>query len=288
MAYDFIDQNIVSSCLIQSYTDDSFYNPVVNQHTGFAFDGSYYSLGVLQSTHAKASWYTEFGTNPFRGEQAAFPTFGLALLSPVSLVILDQSKAVAVASSLPLWMQFILGDNNALANNFDSSVQGFLPSRVIYADGIVSVTYTPDAGNQLYSHPTVVASITATSVTANVLTVTASNIFVVGQQVVLSGLTTSTFLNGQTVVVESVIGSGPPLDYTGFTANFTNANYGTTADTGSATATLPIGITQTLDPSSIDFIVGTPLPPYPNVPVQSSMVISIDFTQDSVYLDVAI
>jgi len=52
MAYDFIDQNIVSSCLVQSYTDDSFYNPVVNQHTGFAFDGSYYSLGVLQSTHA--------------------------------------------------------------------------------------------------------------------------------------------------------------------------------------------------------------------------------------------
>src|SRR5271168_4849958 len=113
MAYDFIDQNIVSSCLVQSYTDDSFYNPVVNQHTGYASDGSYYSLGVIQPAHAKASWFTEFGTNPYRGEQAAFPTFGLALLSPVSLVILDQSKAVAVASALPLWMQFILGDNNA-------------------------------------------------------------------------------------------------------------------------------------------------------------------------------
>src|SRR5271156_2147903 len=198
MAYDFIDQNIVSSCLVQSYTDDSFYNPVVNLHTGFAFDGSYYSQGVLQSTHPKASWFTEFGSNPFRGSTAAFPSYGVILLSPVSLVILDQSKAVQMASSLPLWMQFILGDNNALANNFDSSVQGFLPARVIYADGIISVTYTPDAGNQLYPHPTTVASITATSVAADVLTVTAGNIFVVGQQVVLNGLTTSTFLNGQT------------------------------------------------------------------------------------------
>src|SRR5208283_4720672 len=117
MAYDFIDQNIVSSCLIQSYTDDSFYNPVVNQHTGFASDGNYYSVGVLDPTHPKASWFTEFGTNPFRGNQAQFPAYGIALLSPVSLVILNQGKAVENAVDLPLWMQFVLGDNNALANN---------------------------------------------------------------------------------------------------------------------------------------------------------------------------
>src|SRR5258708_1284371 len=108
MGYNFIDQNIVSSCLIQSYTADSFYNPVVNQQTGFAFDGSYCSLGVIDPTHAKASWFTEFGTNSFRGEQAPFPSFGVVLLSPVSLVILDQTKSVAHAEDLPLWMQFIL------------------------------------------------------------------------------------------------------------------------------------------------------------------------------------
>ena len=291
MAYDFIDQNIVSSCLVQSYTDDSFYNPVVNQHTGFAFDGSYYLQGVLESTHAKASWFTEFGTNPFRGSTAAFPSYGVILLSPVSLVILDQSKAVQMASSLPLWMQFILGDNNGLANNFDSSVQGFLPARVVYADGIVSVTYTPDSGNQPYLHPTTVSTITATSVTANVLTVTSNNIFVVGQNVVLTG-TGETFLNGQTVTVTSVIGTPTPLSlhYTGFTAEFTNANYVNNTDAGSATATLTIGLTQVMDPVllTVNFVDGDPLPPYPNVPVQSSMVVSIDFTLDSIYLDVAI
>ena len=45
-------------------------------------------------------------------------------------------------------MQFLLQDNNALANNFNGAVQGFLPSGVVYADGIVSVIYTPDSGNQ--------------------------------------------------------------------------------------------------------------------------------------------
>jgi hypothetical protein len=148
MAYNFIDQNIVASCLIQGHTDDSFYNPVPNSHTGYAVDGNYYALGVLQPTHAKASWFTEFGTNAFRGEQAAFPTNGIALLSPVSLVILDQTKSVAQAEQLPMWMQFLLQDNNALANNFNGAVQGFLPSGLVYADGIVSVIYTPDSGNQ--------------------------------------------------------------------------------------------------------------------------------------------
>jgi hypothetical protein len=150
MAYNFIDQNIVASCLIQGHTDDSFYNPVPNSHTGYAVDGNYYSLGVLQSAHPKASWFTEFATNTSgdRGEQAAFPQFGIALLSPVSLVILDQTKSVAQAEQLPLWMQFLLQDNNALANNFNGAVQGFLPSGLVYADGIVTVIYTPDSGNQ--------------------------------------------------------------------------------------------------------------------------------------------
>ena len=266
MAYNFIDQNIVSSCLIQSHTDDSFYNPVSNQHTGFAFDGNYYSLGVLDPTHAKASWFTEFGTNSFRGEQAQFPSFGVVLLSPVSLVILDQSKSVARAEDLPLWMQFVLGDNNALANNFDASVQGFLPASVCYADGIVSVTYTPDSGNGQYLHPTSVANITATSIASNVLTVTAGNSFVPGQQALIAG-TAEPFLNGQTLTVTSA-------NPTSFAASFVHANYTNLADSGTATVTLP------LTPPYIT--------PYPNVPVQSRMVVSIDFVQDTVYLDVAV
>src|SRR5271156_2601633 len=161
MAYDYIDQNIVASCLIEGRTDDSFFFPTgQNQHTGYAFNGVHYTLGVqdTDSTFAgnlQASWWSESQTNnPFRGDQQNFPTFGLVLLSPVSLVILDQSIPVSIASKLPLWMQFLLGDTNALANDFNGAIQGFLPSSVCYADGIVSVTYTPDAGNQAtYTFP---------------------------------------------------------------------------------------------------------------------------------------
>jgi hypothetical protein len=157
MPYDFIDQNIVASCLIQPHDDDSFYNPTgKNQHTGFAFDGNHYTLGVVDGPtspwvtnggNPQATWWSE-ANNPYRGDQQNFPTYGLVLLSPVSLVILDQAIAVSVATALPLWMQFILEDTNALANNFDGAVQGFFPSSVCYADGIISVTYSPDAGNQ--------------------------------------------------------------------------------------------------------------------------------------------
>ena len=150
--------------------------------------------------HQKASWFTEFGTNAYRGDEAAFPAFGLALVSPVSLVILDQATPVTQANQLPMWMQFLLGDSNALANNFNGSVQGFTPSAVCYADGVISVTYTPDAGNQeAFNH----------------------------------------------------INATPP--------------------------------------PAIETIISTSqLPTYPVVPSYSHMVVSIDFAQDSVYLDVAL
>lgn len=156
MTYDVIDQNIVSSCLIQGHTDDSFYFPSPNQHTGYAFDGVFYSLGSPVLGHQKASWFTEFNSNPvFRGNQAAFPMFGLVLLSPVALSIFNQGQVVTRASDLPLWMLFVLGDNNALTNNFNASIQGFTPKSVCYADGVISVTYTPDSGNQPdgFTHP---------------------------------------------------------------------------------------------------------------------------------------
>lgn len=232
MAYDFIDQNIVASCLIQGHTDDSFYNPAINQHTGYAFDGNFYSLGVLQQTHTQASWFNEFGTNPFRGSTAAFPNFAIVLLSTVSMVILDQEKPVALATDLPLWMQFILGDNNAMANNFNAAVQGFKPSSVCYADGIVSITYSPDAGNQVsYVYPA----------WSN------STVYTAGAIVTYQGIRYE-------AVGTPVTGTPPTSDL---------SHWG-------------IEITQ-------------PYPtPYPTIGTTSNMIVSVDFVQDSVYLDVAV
>lgn len=74
------------------------------------------------------------------------------------------------------------------------------------------------------------ATITNISLSSNVVTVTCSNSFIAGFQVILTGLTTSTYLNGQTLTVSSA-------SSTQFTAAFTHSNEASHSDTGTATST---------------------------------------------------
>ena len=77
-------------------------------------------------------------------------------------------------------------------------------------------------------------TITGTSVTSNVLTVTTNNSdLTVGETIYIQG-TAEGVLNGQAVTVASLIGPGPV--FTGFTANFTTADYSNGADTGTVSA----------------------------------------------------
>jgi hypothetical protein len=151
--YNYLNQDIVATALIQPYDNDSFYNPVTNHHTGFAADGTHYTNGVQDVGPVFASWYTEYASpntglpQPQRGDQAAFPTYGIILLSPEALTILDESSPVPQANELKLWMLFALADNFMMTNNFDAGLQGFTPSGLAYADGIISIIYTPDSGN---------------------------------------------------------------------------------------------------------------------------------------------
>jgi hypothetical protein len=75
----------------------------------------------------------------------------------------------------------------------------------------------------------VLASVSATQVTSNVVTatVTTTGQMRPGQIVILSGLTNSTFLNGQLLTITSTTP-------TSFAANFTNADYGLTAEPAGA------------------------------------------------------
>jgi hypothetical protein len=139
--YSYLTQSIQSSCLILPKDIDSFYNPVVKTHTGFAWDGTYYIAGVQQAGPVYASWYNE-GVSAYRGLLKTFPQAGLILLSKVALTILDEST-----SALTLWMQFLLSNNFALTDRFNSDLNGWTPSGLAYADGVLSVTYSPDAGN---------------------------------------------------------------------------------------------------------------------------------------------
>lgn len=164
--YDYLDQNIVATCLIQAYNNDSFYNPTTNSHSGFAYDGAFYINGVRQLAGSPpspiyASWYTEFsiptasGPGPSRNDLAKFPAYGIILLSPVAMTILDGSTPVSQANELKMWMQFALADEYMMTDNYATylptpsmAIQGFTPSGLSYADGIISIIYTPDAGNQ--------------------------------------------------------------------------------------------------------------------------------------------
>jgi hypothetical protein len=165
--YDYLDQNVVATCLIQAYNNDSFYNPTTNNHTGFAADGTHYTSGVQDVVAGSppgplyASWYLEAtnptasGPEPSRDFRATFPTYGIILLSPVAMTILDESTPVARSNELKLWMLFGLADGYMMTDNYVSylnppllAIQGFTPSGLSYADGIISITYTPDSGNQ--------------------------------------------------------------------------------------------------------------------------------------------
>jgi hypothetical protein len=74
-----------------------------------------------------------------------------------------------------------------------------------------------------------VPAITNVAITTNVLTITASNHFKVGDLVVFSGVGAASFLDGIVVTIATLIGVGPT--YTGFTASYTHANYPSTPET---------------------------------------------------------
>jgi hypothetical protein len=79
-----------------------------------------------------------------------------------------------------------------------------------------------------------IATITAVSITANVVTITASNNFQDGLWVTLAGMTGATFLNGQqfqVIAVDQPVGT----QNTWFHIYFENANYVQTVETGTAT-----------------------------------------------------
>ena len=144
MSYNFVNQSIVSSLLINVKDDDPFFNPILLALSGFSANGFYYDSGV--KTSATASWYSE-PQGEFRGPLQTFPQSALVLLSYAALTILDVSNAVQTSSMLPLWMQFILSDDYALTDNFDpNALIGYTPAGLSYGGGVIAVNYTPDAG----------------------------------------------------------------------------------------------------------------------------------------------
>lgn len=117
-------------------------------------------------------------------------------------------------------------------------------SPLVYGDGPQSAAVNRFASFNR-AKPLNFASITSTQVTGNVLTVTATNTFAAGQQVEFFDMTGVPALNGVFLTIVTATGSQ-------FTAAFTYANYGATAETGScfsATNTTALQVLSQEDPS---------------------------------------
>lgn len=117
--------------------------------------------------------------------------------------------------------QAIAGQANAFfINGSGYTISNFVPG---VSDTVLTVFSAPPA-------LPAAATITATSITSNVLTLTASNSFSSGQLVYLSG-TSESYLNGQTI---TVLSSG--LSASQFEASFTHANFTNSSEKSGASA----------------------------------------------------
>ena len=134
---------VVSSRLITAENNDGFFNPVVDSHTGYAWDGSLYQNGAIVTAAPKAAWYLET-PGPFRGATPGFPKEGLILVTDAGLSIIDTKD-----DTYTLWMLAIRGDSYGFTHNFSGDIQGFRPRGVAYQNGRVILTLSPDVGAEI-------------------------------------------------------------------------------------------------------------------------------------------
>lgn len=138
--YDYLNQPVMTSLLCFQRDADSFFSPVALAHTGFAADGYHYTAGAKNQTQ-QASWFTE-SLNATRGPLPEFPTQALVIVNRASLAILDATTDV-----LELWMLFYLADQFAFCDNALDNLNGYLATAVTWANGLLSITLSPDAGS---------------------------------------------------------------------------------------------------------------------------------------------
>lgn len=184
-----------------------------------------YPLQLSTSTTDRCTGWTEF-YNPNTG-----PTSTITATSVTTnvLTVTANNANLIVGDEV-----FLQGTAESVLNGQTVTVASLIGTGPLYSGFTANFT-TAD-----YTNPTdtgtasITDTITATSVTSNVLTVTASNSnLTVGEEVYIQG-TAENFLNGQTVTVASLTGAGPL--YTGFTANFMAADYSDNSDTGLVSA----------------------------------------------------
>jgi hypothetical protein len=139
-------------------------------------------------------------------------------------------KSIALTPSIAATNVTVLGRNYDPTFSWQPGTVYSVGQR--YADPNGNVQLLVDATGTGTSSSTG-AGITAASIFNNVLTVTCTNQFVSGQFIVLGGMAEAS-LNGQTVQISSLVGSGPI--FSGFKATLIAPNFLNNSDTGTAVA----------------------------------------------------
>lgn len=175
----------------------------------FTSSSSYQVIANLPVSVASGSSFTINGSSTPAG------VISLNVSSNVLTVTANQlftSGQVLTFSSLNTGAAFLNGQNVTVDTAYASG------SNFIFTAPFTNADYG------------ITATISNVALTSNVVTITtsATHTFSVGSQVAISGVTTATWLNGQTLTITAVTG-------TTFDAAFTHGDYGSASDTGSVT-----------------------------------------------------
>jgi sugar lactone lactonase YvrE len=153
--------------------------------------------------------------------------------------------SLPASSVMHVRMAFDKNGNLIVASDKVNGASGVIEVDQINMSGASTVLYNTTTNAGLTDPLTAVnasAKITSFSITNGVVTFQATNTFAAGTMVQISGLTTGTYLNGQTLTVLSAGLSG-----TQFEANFNNPDVPSTNDSGTATS-LTAAYTGTFSP----------------------------------------
>jgi Putative Ig domain len=150
------------------------------------------------------------------------------------------------SSVMHVRMAFATNGNLIVASDKVNGASGVIEvDQINTSTGTPTVLYNTTTNAGLTDTLTAVnasANITSFSITSNVVTFQATNNFAAGTMVQISGLTTGTYLNGQTLTVLSAGLTGAQ-----FEANFNNPDVTSTNDSGTATS-LTAAYTGTFSP----------------------------------------
>lgn len=131
-------------------TLDPWNTPTLNNFTGYARNGYKYTNGVQDVGPVSAPWRSEAsGAN--RSARADFPVKSLIVVTRLELVIFDLDTFTGSASSLRVWMRFLLGNS---VSDFYALGRGMETIRsVVFSNGqlVVGTTNTGWENGRVHS-----------------------------------------------------------------------------------------------------------------------------------------